>query len=74
MGFLNTYSEVKCELGDESSSDCLSEQDSCQDTQSFGSPGEDADNELENEIKLRHEADDELASIFWSSETRASSS
>ena len=57
-----------------SSSDCFSEQDSSQDTESFANSNDELDNELVNEVKSRLEADDELASIFGSNETWISNS
>lgn len=57
-----------------SSSDCHSEQDSSQDTESFAVLNDEMEDELEDEIKSRLEADDELASIFGSDETCASNS
>lgn len=57
-----------------SSSDWISENDLSEDTELFVNSGDELENELENEVKSRHEADDELASIFGSNESSTSKS
>uniref|UniRef100_A0A7S3JGG5 Uncharacterized protein n=1 Tax=Euplotes harpa TaxID=151035 RepID=A0A7S3JGG5_9SPIT len=50
----------------------MSEQDSCQDTDLDAAFGDDTDVHLDDELRARLEADDELASIFGSEDTSAS--
>lgn len=72
--FLSNFNDAHQASVKLSSSDWISENDLSEDTELFVNSGDELENELENEVKSRHEADDELASIFGSSEISTSKS